>query len=320
MKLPAAERTFLLLLAAVAAVVLCTLPFFAVKKDVIRIYTRSLLPDSREDGFVRELKRLGFSVRLNESSMPQEGEIAVWFKSPEYAERINRSEALYNFIYNEDYYTFDWQGLENAPIVLTPYRELYEHYARSNVKTAIFTLGVNPADYYFAAESPNSGYKKYPVVYLGDNNKESPLAEKLRRQKNVRFLGSSWEKDEQMKASVGTAREQGEALAKTWIVAVYSKAGSPEDKRVPPEVAEATAAGALVIMSFNSAVKELYGDNVIMYQNEDDFSALAEYYLKHKDIMMDKTVAAQKITADKMSSATSARRFKELLDWLKSNR
>lgn len=44
---------------------------------------------------------------------------------------------------------------------------------------------------------------------------------------------------------------------------------------VPAETAEATAAGALVIMPSNPAVKEIYGDNVIMYEKKAIFPALS---------------------------------------------
>ena len=65
MKLPAAQKTVLGLLAAIAAAALCALPFLAVKKDIVYVYAKSPVPDSRETGFIRELKRLGYEVKLN---------------------------------------------------------------------------------------------------------------------------------------------------------------------------------------------------------------------------------------------------------------
>lgn len=180
MKLPAAQKTVLGLLAAIAAAALCALPFLAVKKDIVYVYAKSPVPDSRETGFIRELKRLGYEVKLNSSSLPAVGTVGLWFRPPEFASQLETSPAAWNFIYNEDYYPFDWRGLKKFPVVLTPYRELYEHYARSNIRTAMFTVGVNTTDFYAPETVFQPGYKVYPLVYYGDNNKSSPLAESLK--------------------------------------------------------------------------------------------------------------------------------------------
>lgn len=112
--------------------------------------------------------------------MPAVGTVGLWFRPPEFASQLETSPAAWNFIYNEDYYPFDWRGLKKFPVVLTPYRELYEHYARSNIRTAMFTVGVNTTDFYAPETVFQPGYKVYPLVYYGDNNKSSPLAESLK--------------------------------------------------------------------------------------------------------------------------------------------
>lgn len=356
MKLPAAQKTVLGLLAAIAAAALCALPFLAVKKDVVYVYAKSPVPDSRETGFVRELKRLGYEVKLNSSSLPAAGTVGLWFRPPEFASQLETSPAAWNFIYNEDYYPFDWRGLKKLPVVLTPYRELYEHYARSNIKTAMFTLGVNTVDFYAPEAVFQPGYKVYPLVYYGDNNKSSPLAESLKKQSgnnkpsplaeslnaqsrndnpsslaeklkkygrtvqgSVWFMGRFWENGLPQLVPQGTPAEKGRELSRAFITAVYAAPETPAAKMVPAETAEAAAAGALVIMPSNPAVKEIYGDNVIMYEKESDFPGLVGYYLQNPEISRAKIIAAQKITVDRLSSAASARRFKEILDWLRQN-
>ena len=354
MKLPAAQKTVLGLLAAIAAAALCALPFLAVKKDVVYVYAKSPVPDSRETGFIRELKRLGYEVKLNSSSLPAAGTVGLWFRPPEFASQLETSPAAWNFIYNEDYYPFNWRGLKKLPVVLTPYRELYEHYARSNIKTAMFTLGVNTVDFYAPETVFQPGYKVYPLVYYGDNNKSSPLAESLKKQSennkplseslnaqsrndnpsslaeklkkyggtvqgSVWFMGRFWENGLPQLVPQGTPAEKGRELSRAFITAVYAAPETPAAKMVPAETAEAAAAGALVIMPSNSAVKEIYGDNVIMYEKESDFPGLVDYYLQNPEISRAKIVAAQKITVDRLSSAASARRFKEILDWLRQN-
>lgn len=340
MKLPAAQKTVLGLLAAIAAAALCALPFLAVKKDIVYVYAKSPVPDSRETGFIRELKRLGYEVKLNSSSLPAAGTVGLWFRPPEFASQLETSPAAWNFIYNEDYYPFDWRGLKKFPVVLTPYRELYEHYARSNIRTAMFTVGVNTTDFYAPETVFQPGYKVYPLVYYGDNNKSSPLAESLKKQSgnnkpsplagslnaqnstvqgSVWFMGRFWENGLPQLVPQGTPAEKGRELSRAFIAAIYVNPETPAAKMVPAETAEAAAAGALVIMPSNPAVKEIYGDNVIMYEKESDFPGLVDYYLQNPEISRAKIVAAQKITADRLSSAASARRFKEILDWLRQN-
>ncbi len=315
MKLQAAQKATLGLLAAITAAALCVLPFLAAKKDVVYVYAKSAVPDSREQGFVRELKRLGYEVKLNAKELPRAGTVGLWFKGPDAVSLISRSAAEYNFIYNEDYYPFDWRGLEKLPVVLTPYRELYEHYARANVKTALFTLGVNPADFFASAAA-----KAYPLIYYGDNNKTSPLAEELKGRPDVKFLGRFWENSPNLiTPEGGTAAARGAELSKARIVAIYNAPGTPAAKIVPVEIMEAAAAGALVMTSPNAAVKQVYGDSVIISEDDKNFLPLISYYLQNPAIMREKNVSAQKITAEKLSSAASAKRFIELLDWLKNN-
>lgn len=200
MKLPAAQKTVLGLLAAIAAAALCALPFLAVKKDIVYVYAKSPVPDSRETGFIRELKRLGYEVKLNSSSLPAAGTVGLWFRPPEFASQLETSPAAWNFIYNEDYYPFDWRGLKKFPVVLTPYRELYEHYARSNIRTAMFTVGVNTTDFYAPETVFQPGYKVYPLVYYGDNNKSSPVGrepEKTKRKQQAVAIGRKPERPKQ---------------------------------------------------------------------------------------------------------------------------
>ncbi len=317
MKLPIAHKFVLCILVVVAAVTLCVLPFLSIGKETIYIYTKSLHPNSRELGFIKELRGLGYEVKLNSSNMPRQEDIGIWFKAPEYIKEINKSQAKYNFIYNEDYYPLNWQEIQTRLIVLTPYQDLYEHYSRSNIQSAKFILGVNLADFYINQNNFKSGYKEYPLVYYGDNNKPSPLAEKLRQEPNVKFLGRFWENNENILPDKdGDEAERREFLSKAQIIAVYNEAVSTESKIINTEILEATASGGLVISSPNSAAKEIYGDNIIIYEQLEDFPKQVNYYLNHPEIMRSKVINAQKITAEKLSSAASARRLHEIIEWL----
>lgn len=320
MKLPIAQKFSLCLLAVATAVTLCVLPFLATDKETIYLYTRDAQPDSREQGFASELKRLGYEVKLNASNMPSANSIGFWFKTPEYIKEINQSQAKYNFIYNEEYYPINGQELQTKLIVLTPYQDLYEHYVRSNIKSAKFILGVNMADFYMDAKSLQSDYKEYSLVYYGDNNKPSPLAVKLQSEANVKFLGRFWEKnDKVLQNKEGGASERGRLLSKAKIVSVYNEPNSLDSKIISKEIMEAAASGCLVMSSPNGMVKEIYGDNIIVYENLEDFPKLVTYYLNQPEIRINKIINAQKITAEKLSATASAQRLNEIIQWLNQN-
>lgn len=315
MKLKAGHKVILFLVATIAAAVLCTLPFLVVKKDVIYVYTENLAPSSAENGFINELQRSGYKVVVNSSSLPTDEAYGFWFKSPEYAEQIEQSPAKLNFLYTEAYYPIEWKNTSKHPIVLTPYRLLFEHYMRSNIKSAMMTLGVNLAEYY-----PSSAEKKYNVLYYGDNNQDFPFTELLQNRADTKFFGAYWDKRDKV---IETDEEKGikanDILSLSKIVVIYHQPDSPQSKKVPADVMQATASGTLVFSSPNAAIIEDYQDNIIIYENEQDLQEKLDYYLKNYTKVQAKILAAQKITAEKFSTSATNKRFQELLGWLKEN-
>lgn len=315
MKLKPTHKISFGLLAALAAVVLCTLPFWAVEKETIYLYTSSNVLTSREKGFIRELKNLNYGVKVNPKQLPVQGSIGFWFKSPAYVKQIGESAAKYNFIYNEEFYPFEWQGLKNPPIVLTPYRKLYEHYMRANVKSALFTLGVNPVDFY-----QHNRRKVNPLVYYGDNKQDDKVGEQLLAEPNVRFLGRFWPNDGRMlEVSEASASKRCETLAETEIVIIPTYTSSPQGEMITAAVMEATACGALVMSPENQVLKQQYGESIVYYRTAEEAVPLVSYYLNNKTIIAQKTADAAAITQKNATSAQSAKRFKQLYDWLKNN-
>jgi len=315
MKLQAGYKITLFLALAITAAVLCTLPFLVIKKDMIYIYTQDQIPSSAENGFIRELRRSGYNVIINSSSLPQKDAYGFWFKPPEYANEIEKSPAQLNFLYTQAYYPLEWKNKTKHPIVLTPYRLLYEHYMRSNIKSAMMVMGVNLADYY-----PISVTKKYKVLYYGDNNQNSPIAEVLQNRKDAKFLGSYWNKVNKITETDEDGNiTNAKILSASKIVVIYHQPDSPQSHRVPEDIMQATASGALVFSSPNPSVEAAYQDNVIIYENQQDFQEKLDYYLKNYDKIQAKILAAQKVTIEQFSTQTTSRRFKELLDWLKEN-
>lgn len=315
MKIRTKHKFYLFLGILVTAVALCALPFLLVEKDTIYVYTEQTYPTQRELGFVRELQKKELKVILNSTHLPPKDSYGLWFKSPEYAEEIAKSPAKINFLYTEAYYPISWYGLLRHPVVLTPYKEIYEHYMRSNIKSAMMILGADNAKFY-----NNPIPKKYPLVYYGNNNKNSPIADYLQNIDHAKFLGSFWKDNKKtFNIDIANPEEIRDVLNQTQIVVVYNAPDSSQSRKIPEEIVEATISGALVFSSPNKAVTENYGENVIIYNDIEDFVAKLEYYLKNIENYQDKIFSAQNISTQKFNSAASVQRFIEIFDWLKRN-
>lgn len=131
------KKIFMIL--AIAAVVLCTLPLLVNRQPVIYVNSIQELT-SVEQRFLSELKTNGIKLILQSKKIPPNA-FVLWFYPPEHAlELQNTPEDQNNFIYSDAYYPFDWRGLKKFPIMLTPHQKLYEHYMRSNIKSAVLDI------------------------------------------------------------------------------------------------------------------------------------------------------------------------------------
>ncbi|MBP3688084.1 MAG: glycosyltransferase family 1 protein [Alphaproteobacteria bacterium] len=312
MKLQAGHKTLLVLAVLLTAVVLCTLPFRVLKQETLYVYTKGQF-SSAEAGFIDELKRLGFAVKLNVKELPKPQTAALWLDTPNAMEEMKKSQAEVNFIYTTAYYPLPLAGQTKALVVLTPYRELYEHYVRFNQKTALFSLGINLKDFYNKEDK-----KIYTALYYGDNNKVFPYAEALKQKKDIRFMGDFWPASFEA-LQPKTQKQKADILNQTDIVIVYNAPASPQSKTIPTELAEAAGCATLVFSTPNSAVSKLYGNTVITYDTLPDLEEKLAYYLNKRQQTKHIGRTLQKITIEKYSSAVTAKRFKEILNWLKQN-
>lgn len=312
MKLQAGHKTLLVLAVLLTAVVLCTLPFRVLKQETLYVYTKGQA-SSAEAGFIDELKRLGFAVKLNVKELPKPQTAALWLDTPNAMEEMKKSQAEVNFIYTTAYYPLPLAGQTKALVVLTPYRELYEHYVRFNQKTALFSLGINLKDFYNKEDK-----KIYTALYYGDNNKVFPYAEALKQKKDIRFMGNFWPASFEA-LQPKTQKQKADILNQTDIVIVYNDPASPQSKTIPTELAEAAGCATLVFSTPNSAVSKLYGNTVITYDTLPDLEEKLAYYLNKRQQTKHIGRTLQKITIEKYSSAVTAKRFREILSWLKQN-
>ena len=314
MKLKTRHRLLVFLGLLATAVVLCTLPFAMVAKEKIYVYTETQQLNSRERGFIQELRKNGFHVVLNSKSEQNPQSYSIWINNSSAVAMAEKSQSVFNFIYTEAYYPIEWKNIKKPIIVLTPYQEIYEHYMRSNIQSAQMYLGVDLSIFY-----PMEKQKKYSFLYYSANNKISPVAEYLKTKKQSWFMGAFWKDQTPNILPYGKAKQRNRILNESSSVIIYNEHNAPESKTVPIELMEATAAGTMVFSSFNSVVNEVYGNQIVFYESLEDFQQKADYYRNHPQKVKEMQIAAQKITAEKLSSKASAIRFIEILNWLKEN-
>lgn len=132
------KKIILSLLISITAVVFFTLPFLMDAK-ILYVYSSQPL-NTYENTYVKELGELGYKIKYNVSSDAKEEGAAIWFYTPEIIRQLKQSKAKYNFLYTEEYNVVDLSDISEYPIILTPHRALYEHYVRSNMKTALLDI------------------------------------------------------------------------------------------------------------------------------------------------------------------------------------
>lgn len=123
---------------AIAAVVLCTLPLLVRHQPVIYVNSEHGLT-SVEQQFLSALKTNGIKPILHQKDFPSNA-FVLWFYPPEKALDLSSQSEQTNFIYSDAYYPFDWKEVNELPIMLTPHQKLYEHYMRSNIKSAVLDI------------------------------------------------------------------------------------------------------------------------------------------------------------------------------------
>ena len=132
------KKIILSLFISITAVVFFTLPFLMDAK-ILYVYSSQPL-NTYENTYVKELGELGYKIKYNVSSDAKKRGTAIWFYSPEIIRQLKQSKANYNFLYTEEYNVVDLSGIKDYPIILTPHRAIYEHYMRSNMKTALLDI------------------------------------------------------------------------------------------------------------------------------------------------------------------------------------
>lgn len=314
MKLSAGHKIFLFLALTLTVVVLCTLPFLFIKKEKLYIYTNMNQISATEQSFMKELKQLGVKVIVNSKKEITENDDVLWLSTENIYEKVRKSKSRNNFIYSENYYPLEWQELNKPVIILTPYQLLYEHYMRSNVPSAKMQLGVDMSIFYMKKKK-----KKYPVLYYGDNTKNLQHINLLKNEEHICFMGiSELSQRDACVLSSNDEKDRSNILSESEIVITYHNPQEKESQKIPMDIMEAAASGAIVFSSPNKTVQKIYGTSIIIYNNEYELREKLKYYSSHPN-KKSPNIMASKITAERLSSKSSAQRFYKIWNWVKEN-
>ena len=133
-----AKKIYLSLLISITAVVYFTLPIWSTTEEVY-VYSSKTL-NSHQEQYLKELENLGYKIKKQASNSNVDKNITLYFLSIDEANQIQYSKSKYNFIYIEEYNSITLDRLHGYSIMLTPHKNIYEHYVRSNIKTALLDI------------------------------------------------------------------------------------------------------------------------------------------------------------------------------------
>ncbi len=313
MKIKLTHNIISIVLLLITAVVLCALPLKYIKQEKIYIYTKTKIPSSQERGFALALRKKGYKVIINSENKLSDDDVSIWFSNIEAIERkIDRASMKYCFLYVQDYFPINLDLTKENPIILTPYQDIFEHYTRTNIRSATFYLGENEKVFSFSGNQD-----KNLVSYYELRNKDTNLA-KFARSNGINLLGAFWiNSDISMNVTEEYLYDMYNKKLKESVITLVDNAQS--NNLIPHEIIHATLSGSLVITPYNKAVYDMYKNNVIYYDTLENAKKLIEEYKLNNQARQKAVVNAYKITTSKLTSIQSVERFVELLKWLKSN-
>ena len=312
MKIKLTHNIISIVLLMITAVVLCALPLKYFKQEKIYIYTKAKIPSSQENGFVQGLRKRGYKVIVNSENKISENDVSVWFSNIETIESKSKLPLKYCFLYVQDYFPLNLDLTKENPIILTPYQDIFEHYTRTNIRSATFYLGENEKVFSFSSKQD-----KKQITYYELRDKYTNLAQ-FAHNNEVNLLGSFWVNDN---ISMNATEED--------IYEIYSKKlqesvitlvdNNHVNNLIPQEIIHATLSGSLVITPYNKAVYNMYQNNVVYYDTLENAKKLITEYKLNPKLRQSAIINAYKTTTNKLTSTQSVERFIELLNWLKNN-
>ena len=313
MKIKLTHNVISIVLLLITAVVLCALPLKYFKQEKVYIYTKTKKPSSQESGFIQALRKRGYKVIVNSEDKISEDDVSIWFSNIEAIERKkDRVSMKYCFLYVQDYFPVNLDLTKENPIILTPYQEIFEHYTRTNIRSATFYLGENEKVFSFSGKQD----KKH-VTYYELRNKDTNLAQ-FANNNGINLLGGFWVNND---VSMNVTEEYlydiyGKKLQESVVTLVDN---TQSNNLIPQEIIHATLSGSLVVTPYNKAVYNMYKNNVVYFDTLENAKKLIAEYRINTKTRQDAVINAYKITSNKLTSTKSVERFIDLLNWLKNN-
>ena len=310
MKAKLSHNISIIMLLIITAVTLCVLPLKYIKQETIYVYTQTNNISSQESAFIESLRKNRYKVFVNNYKQLKADDVSIWFSDINSIKNIkNKIPQKYCFIYDENYYPIQLEELEEYPIVLTPYKDLYEHYTRSNIRSALFYLGENLKDFSF-----NNINNRKDITYYEIKNRDSYLSEFVKKNDKITLLNKN---NIPVSASENNINKLYNKTLQQSLITIVDNI--PNNKLIPREIIQATLSGSLVLTPYNETVYNIYKDNILYFTSIHEIEYIIINYSKKQSEVTSKTIKANQISLKEFSSDASAKRFIELLNWLKLN-
>ena len=211
--------------------------------------------------------------------------------------------------------------LKNADIVFAGSKKKNEEYRKIGINSYYVPQFTRLDKFYF---SPKEELKT-KVLFVGNrwhgfNGLRKSIQYALNTSIELDVYGKGWR---EMLPNDSSVTLRGEQIKGDDLKHYYSSAEIVlndtnqfmiDDEVIPNRVFDVTASKGFLISDYNKAIEEIYGDAIPMYQNEQEFKQLIEYYLAHPDERREKAERAYQITKENFSAEKIVGRMLKIME------
>ena len=274
-------------------------------------------------------------VRDLESFFKEQGKNVRVFDVYEYSEKNNfdyLGRSVNIFIYGWKAYYPNKSGINIAYILFPDFRAqiFYEgfdllvptssKYAEKLQKTNVDAVYIpqfsNPKRFKYEYQSDIASRVLFIGNFYGNSPKEFRSSVKYSLNNNIpiTIYGKRWDKyidNNLIKGEYVKNDELHKYYASADIVLNDHRKDMLEEGFISNRIFDVTASGGFIISDYQQDIEDIYGDNIPMYHNEEEFSKLVTFFLEHPEERKQKAVKAQQITLENFTVEKIGHKFLE---------
>ena len=219
------------------------------------------------------------------------------------------------FRYNTDAHLNN--DLEYFDIIATPAKEVYKELQQNDYPTAFIPQFTNPEKFH---SSPDDNLKT-DLLFVGSTwyDRVSALYA-VELGYDIAIYGLNWQEKVDKKYIKGIFIDNNE-LYRYYSSAKIVLSDHADDLSamglVPNRLYDATACGAFVISEYSPYIEEIFGDNIPMFKDKEEFKKLVDFYLAHPEERAKKAKRAQEITLNGYTNTIIGQKLKDLFSQIR---